>query len=118
MALIDDFKARFPEFSDAVVDLYIPILEPVYPAYYELAYVAATQEATLNLLAHLITMETAAGSSSSSTQAVASKSVGSVSISYVASTYSGGELYDFYRGTKYGQRFLMITASRYGGAAV
>ena len=116
MALIDDFKLRFPEFTDTVVDLYIPILEPVYPAYYALEYAAATQEATLNLLAHLITMETSAGSSS--TQAVASKSVGSVSISYAASTYSGGELYDFYRGTKYGQRFLMLTASRYGGAAV
>ena len=118
MALIDDFKARFPEFTDAVVDVWIPILEPVYPSYYALEYVAATQEATLNLLAHLITMETSAGSSSSATQAVASKSVGSVSISYAAATYSGGELYDFYRGTKYGQRFLMLTARRYGGAAV
>ena len=118
MALIDDFKARFPEFADAVVDLYIPILEPVYPAYYALAYVAATKEATLNLLAHLITLETSAGASSSSSQAVASKSVGSVSVSYQASTYSGGELYESYRGTKYGQRFLTLTASRYGGAAV
>ena len=116
MALIDDFKARFPDFETAVVDKWIPILEPVYPAYYALEYVAATNEATLNLLAHLITMETSAGSASS--QLEANKSVGSVSVSYAAVTQSGGEMYDFYKGTKYGQRFLKLTASRYGGAAV
>ena len=118
MALIDDFKARFTEFSDAVVDQYIPILEPVYPAYYSLAYVAATQEATLQLLAHLLVDETSSGSSSASSQVVASKSVGSVSVSYAAQTKAAGEMNDFFAGTKYGKRFMLLTASRYGGAAV
>ena len=116
MALIDDYKTRFPEFEDALVDTWIPILEPVYPAYYALEYSDTTQEATLNLLAHLLTMETSNGSTAG--QQVASKSVGSVSISYVAPNAVGGELSDFMRGTKYGQRFLIITASRYGGCAV
>ena len=122
MALIDDFKARFPEFTDAVVDVWIPILEPVYPAYYGLAYVAATQEATLNLLAHLISLEPGTGlksaKGSASSQIVASKSVGSVSVSHAAATQSGGAMYDYYNATKYGQRFLMLTARRYGGMAV
>ena len=116
MAIIDDFKARFPEFLTATVDTYLPILEPVYPAYYALDYVAATQEATLQLLAHLLTVETASGSASR--QQVASKSVGSVSVSYASQTRAGGELNDFYSATKYGQRFMLLTASRYGGVAV
>ena len=122
MALIDDFKARFPEFEETLVDTWIPILEPVYPAYYALAYVAATQEATLNLLAHLLSLEPGTGlksaKGSAASQLESGKTVGSVSVSYTAATQTGGELYDFYRGTKYGQRFLMITAKRYGGAAV
>lgn len=116
MTLIADFKARFPEFDTTVVDTYIPILEPVYPSYYALEYVASTKEATLNLLAHLLTMEISAGYDMR--QAIASKSVGSVSVSYAAATYTGGELYDFMRGSKYGQRFMILTARRYGGVAV
>lgn len=122
MALIDDFKARFPEFDTALVDIWLPILEPVYPAYYALEYVAATQEATLNLLAHLISLEPGTGlasaSGSSASQVVASKSVGSVSVSYAATTQAGGAMHDYYTATKYGQRFLMLTARRYGGMAV
>lgn len=116
MALADDFKARFPEFEATVVTTYIPILEPVYPAYYALEYVAATKEIILNLLAHLITMEISAGPDA--LKNIESKSVGSVSVSYSAATYQGGELFDFMRGSKYGQRFLVLTASRYGGKAV
>lgn len=113
MALIDDFKARFPEFTDAIVDVYIPILEPVWPCYFNKDYtVACNQEAILNLVAHLITLETQGGAAAS--QLVGSKSVGSVSVSYVAPTAS----LNMYSSTKYGQRFNMLTSAMYGGCAL
>ena len=112
MSLLTDFKARFPEFTDAVADLYIPILEPVWPCYFNKEYTGCNVEAILNLVAHLITLETAGGSANS--QVVASKSVGSVSTSYVAPTASP----NMYSATKYGQRFNMLTSAMYGGCAV
>ena len=116
MALIDDFKARFPEFATATVDTYLPILEPVWPCYYNRTYEACVQEAVLNLVAHLLVMETSSGSSSS--QQVASKSVGSVSVSYVQPEQTGGDLRAMFSSTKYGQRFLLLAGRRYGGVAV
>ena len=116
MALIDDFKARFPEFTDAVVDQYIPILEPVWPCYYNKTYENCNQEAILNLVAHLLVMEVRNGAAS--IQNVASKSVGSVSTSFQASTASQGQMTDLYNSTKYGQRFLLLIGRNYGGIAV
>ena len=119
MSLLSDFKARFPEFATATVDQYVPILEPVLPAYYGEDYDptnARNKEIVLNLTAHLIVMETMPGSASA--QMVASKSVGSVSTSYQAATGSGGDLHDAMRGTRYGQRFLLLTVGNYGGQAV
>lgn len=116
MALIDDFKARFPTFATATVDLWLPILEGVYPAYYAIAYSAATKEATLNLIAHMLVHETASGSASA--RDVISKSVGSVSTSYAARSGVGSDLRDWLNSTKYGQRFLLLSSLRYGGMAV
>lgn len=112
MSLIDDFRGRFPEFQDTVVDRYIPILEPVWPCYYNKPYEGCNREAILNLVAHLLTVETQGGSASS--QTVSSKSVGSVSTSYVAPT---GSL-NMYSATKYGQRFNLLAGAMYGGVAV
>ncbi len=109
MAIIDDFKARFPEFDDAVVDQWLPILETVWPSYYGRPYDDSSKEAILNLIAHLLTIEIAPGGGSFATKGVASQSVGSVSESYVASTQSGYD-YDFYGWSKYGQRFMLLTA--------
>lgn len=111
MALIDDFKTRFPEFADAIVDLWIPILEDVWPCYYGRGYdEGCGKEIVLNLLAHLITIEAATGSES--VKSVASQSVGSVSESYVNSSNTG-ENADFFGSSKYGQRFLFLTARYY-----
>jgi len=115
MSLIDDFKTRFPDWDTTQVDTYVPILEPVWPSYYGRKY-DDNKEAVLNLVAHLIVMETSSGSAMAKN--VESKSVGSVSVSYSAATQTGGELYDFFRATKYGVRFLRLTASHYGGKAV
>jgi len=113
MALIDDFKARFPEFDEAVVDQWLPILENVWPAYYGRPYEIPNKEAILNLIAHLLTAEITPGGGGESFKNLASQSVGSVSESYVASGQSGDN-YDFFGWTKYGQAFLYLTA-RYRG---
>ena len=115
MALIDDFKARFPEFDVAVVNQYIPILEPVRSCYFVGAYTNCNKEAVLNLLAHLLVIETGQGTSGQ--KSIASKSVGSVSLNYDARTTTGKNS-DFYSTTKYGQRFMMLTKFRAGSVFV
>lgn len=114
MALIDDFKARFPEFPTADADTYIPILETVWPSYYGGEY-DSNQEIVLNLVAHLIIGERETNPAPN--QNVASQSVGSVSVSYKQSSQVGVND-DFFNTTKYGQRFLRLTASQFGGMAV
>lgn len=117
MALLDDFKARFPEFDGSDADTYIPILEPVWPCYYGGAYTdTCGKEIVLNLLAHMLVSETSPGSGNvKSTQ---SKSVGNVSISYSAGYAPTSERNDWLSRTKYGMRYLMLTRSRQGGVFV
>ncbi|MBL1319587.1 MAG: DUF4054 domain-containing protein [Mariprofundaceae bacterium] len=114
MSLTTDFKARFPAFATADVDTYMPIIEPVWSSYYNKDY-AVNKEAALNLIAHLLVLEINAGNAS--VQNEQSKSVGSVSVSYAQSTRTGA-LTDFLSSTKYGQRFLLLTAHQFGGVAV
>ena len=116
MALIDDFKARFPEFDTGVVDQYLPILEGVWPCYFNKPYTGCNQEAILNLVAHLLTTEVQ--TSKASGQVVASKSVGSVSTSYVQAAGSTSGMYSMFGSTKYGQRFLQLIAHMGGACAV
>ena len=115
MALIDDFKTRFPEFPTATVDSYFSMLESVWPAYYNKTYSSTTQEAILNLLAHLLVDETRASQGANLTQQ--SKSAGGVSVSY-AIPQNAGQTYSMFGSTKYGQRFLSLIRSNYGGVAV
>ncbi len=116
MSLTNDFKARFPEFSDAVVDQHLPVLESVWPCYFNKPYTGCNQEAVLNLVAHLLTLEVQASKAPSRT--VSSKSVGSVSTSYATAAPSGGGLSEAYGSTKYGQRFLILIQSGAGACAV
>ena len=112
MALIDDFKTRFTEFDTVTVDLIFPSIEPIWPCYFcgDINN-ACDKEAILNLLAHLFVGEEDTGAEGPRTEA--SSSVGSVSSSYEQTT-STGQSSDFFRTTKYGQRFLQITSSRMG----
>lgn len=124
MALIDDFKARFPGFATASVDSLFPALAIAWPAYYGGTYTdAATEagqlrenEAILNLLAHLFVMEE--DSESGAYQQESSYSIDGVSASFAVGMQSTGISSDMFRATKYGQRFMAITASNYGGQAV
>lgn len=112
MALIDDFKTRFPEFSTAVVDQYFPLVEPIYSCYYGGSLEdPCDKEAILNLLAHLITLNSR--TKPGALMQAQSKSVGSVSVSNVASTL-GRQGAEFWLTTKYGQQFLMLTQNNIG----
>ena len=117
MSLLTDFKTRFPELTNTQTDLVIPTLEQVWPCYYGGDYsLVCDREVILNLVAHLFVDETSAGSGS--LKSVSSKSVGSVSVSYANATYSGGEGYDFFKTTKYGKRYLMLTQQNSGAVFV
>ena len=114
MPLIDDFKARFPEFDNATVDQYVPILEPLWSCYWGGNYdEPCGKEIVLNLLAHLITIEISAGSENVKT--AQSKSVGNVSISYSQGYAPTSERNAWLKTTKYGARYLWLTSRNAGG---
>jgi hypothetical protein len=117
MALIDDFKTRFPAFDTAVVDQYLPILVPVWPCYYGGTYDdTCEQEIILNLIAHLLVTETIAGNGN--VKSTSSQSVGNVSVSYSEGYASNSERSAWFKTTKYGSRYLMLTRKRQGGVFV
>jgi len=114
MAIIDDFKTRFPEFDPVVVDAKLPSLEGVYHCYYGLPYKAGTcsQEIILNLLAHLMVRETS--ESAAPTKDISSKSADGLSVTF-SQPQGQSETSLFFSTTKYGQNYLMLTKSRIGG---
>lgn len=116
MALLDDFKARFPEIDPALADILVPIYESVYHCYYGGNYSdACDKEAILLIMAHLVVTDpsyTGSGSAAPSKD-VASKAVGSVSVSYTAGS-TGSDLKSWLNSTRYGQLFLMVTSTNMG----
>lgn len=115
MAIIDDFKTRFPEFDSGLVDNRLPSLIEEYRCFYNFDYDDCQKTAILYLLAHMMTGDSS--SSSAASMGIGSKSVGSVSVSY----QSGGSSTDrsiWLNSSKYGQRFLMLTANRIGARFV
>lgn len=117
MALIDDFKTRFPEFDTAVVDQYFPIVEPIYPCYFggDPDNDPCDKEATLNLLAHLIVIQQR--TSPNSFRATSNRSAGSVSVGYQANANQRANE-GFFLTTKYGQQFLALTQHNIGAVFV
>ena len=111
MAIIDDFKTRFPEFDTDEVDTYLPTQIELWPYFWGGEYEDAGVETVLNLLAHLLVQETSPGSGALKDET--SKSVGSVSASYGLKTNSERGLW--FRSTKYGMRFLIMTMHHHGG---
>jgi len=110
MTIQTDFEARFPS---------IPWVEEVASTwiYYTcLQYSDSTKEAILNLIAHLLTLASLPGSGSS--RNVASKSVGSVSVSYEASATQSSNLASWYNTTRYGQVYWLLTGRRVGARFV
>lgn len=109
MTIANDFKARFPDFDEAVVDTYLPIVAEIWQCYFPQPYTSCNKEIILNLIAHLIVVEKSPGTASIRSQT--SRSVGSVSVSQ-GSVSKVDSLTDMFSFTKYGQRFLFLTQSR------
>ena len=114
MAVIDDFKSRFAEFSVSDVDTYLPALIDEYPFFYGGDYEESDNEKfiILYLLAHLLVGELALQSGSGPDKIEASKSVGSVSVSYFNGRYDKQD--EFFMATRYGQRYLRLISKNLG----
>lgn len=111
MAIIDDFKARFPEFAPATVDDRLPLLVDEYQCFYGFDYNDCHKTAILYLLAHMLVGDLQSGSAP--VQLTTSTSVGDVSESFTAPE-SGGSMAAWLNGTKYGQRFLLLSGHNKG----
>jgi len=117
MTLACDFKIRFPEFDAETVNLYLPILDPLWACYWGGSYdEPCGKEIVLNLLAHLLSVETQAGSGNIKT--AQSKSVGSVSVSYSQGYAATSERKAWLNTTRYGSRYLLLTSRSAGGVFV
>lgn len=114
MALIDDFKARFPNLDGSLVDVLVPVYENNYSCYYGGSYDNdCDKEAILLLIAHLVVTDPSYSGDESSSRAIASQSVGSVSVSFVAGS-TGSDWANWLNSTRYGQLFLMATSNNMG----
>lgn len=109
MTIQTDFEARFPSIT------WVEAIASTWTAYTCLAYGDNTKEAILNLIAHLLVLESAPGTGASRT--AESKSVGSVSVSY-GSASNSSNLATFFNSTRYGQRFWLLTGRQVGARFV
>lgn len=116
MTLMDDFKARFPEFDPGAINAAWSGLESSWPCLYGGKYGVSDceDEIILNLIGHLFTV----GEQSSGPATIASsESVGSVSVTnYINQSMTNRE--SFFSSTKYGQQFIMMTQFRQGAKFV
>jgi len=118
MAMLDDFKARFPNIDSTLADTLVPVYELEYSCYYGGDYTNdCDKNAILLLVAHLVVSDPSYKGNDSPNRLQSSKSVGSVSTSYAAGG-SASDMSNWLNTTAYGQRFLMITASNIGVAVV
>lgn len=111
--MINDFKARFPEFVAATVDQHFPVIESVWPSYYGGAYSDTTKELILNLCAHLMYEDLGTGAEGS--QQVESRTLGIISEKLSTKSHGGNGQFDR---TKYGRRFMMLARSSAGAVVV
>lgn len=109
MTIQADFEARFPTIP------WVAGIAESWTAYSCLAYGDGTKEAILNLIAHLLVIESSPGTGSART--AESKSVGSVSVSYGSAT-SSSNLASFFNSTRYGQRYWLLTGRAIGARFV
>ena len=115
MSILVDFSSRFATFDQSVVDASLPCLIDNYRCYYNFDYVDCHKEAILQLLAHLLVIDTK--TSPNPVKGVNSRSAEGVSVSY-AEYNTGGQADSFFTTTRYGQAFLRLTRFRYGARFV
>lgn len=121
-----DFRTRFPEFADtteypdARINLFIEDSQNVYIGTDEKRWAGKYNYAQAHLVAHLLATAEAseAGDASVKVGPVSSKSAGGVSVTRAVSSKDRSDADDFYMGTVYGQRFLMIRNQTFAGVLV
>ena len=114
----DDFIARFPNFDITGID---PVIEN-YKCYYNFDYINCNKEAILFLIAHLqvlnLDLSNGDGSvgSSASSDAIARKTIGGITVQYNTDATDGAESNDieFFKTTKYGIQFLQLSRKNQG----
>lgn len=117
MAMIDDFKEKFPMIPTTTVDLYFPLFETNYKCYYGAEYGNNTcdNEAILYLIAHLITTtEQSTLTKAAPNFAVASDSVDGVTTSFFMGNATVSLNEGFYLSTVYGQIYLQLISKNIG----
>jgi len=113
---VTKFRARFPEFSDNTeypdtrIEIFIEDSSAIFIGTDENRWNGKYDYAQAHLVAHLLTVATASevGDISVKVGPVSSKSAGGVSVTRAVATKDRSDGDDFYMGTVYGQRFLMI----------
>jgi len=120
------FRARFPEFSDdtefpdARIQLFLDDTVTIHIGDDEARWGGKYNIAQAYLAAHLLTSgtNTEAGDTNSKSGPISSKSAGGVSVSRAVTVKDTGEGDDFYRGTSYGQQFILIRNRCFAGVVV
>lgn len=113
---VAEFRTRFPEFADdteypdARIQLFIDDTQLAYIGTDEKRWGGKYNYAQAYLAAHLLVTAEAssAGDSSVKVGPVSSKSAGGVSVTRAVASKDRSDGDDFYMGTVYGQRFMMI----------
>ena len=109
MALIDDFKTRFPEISATTVDRLLPLYETTFKCYYNSTYGVndCDDEIILVLIAHLIETNRGNADGTTAPAPLQSESVDGVAVTYSTAQYKDGTELWWYS-TPYGQMFQML----------
>lgn len=109
MTIKEDYETRFGSCGP----VWIGPIADTWPAYAGcMQYNDINKEAILNLIAHLLVSATKPGTGTARNEA--SKSVGSVSVSYEASPTITSNLGAWYNTTRFGQVYWMLTGRRTG----
>lgn len=112
MSIQTDFEARFATAVPPIV--WVEAIASTWTSYTCLEYNDKNKEAILNLIAFLLTNASAPGTGSA--RNVASKSVGSVSVSYEASASQSSNLASWFNSNRYGQTYWILSGGRRVGA--
>lgn len=123
---VSDLRTRFPEFADdteypeARIQLFIDDSVLAYMGSDEKRWAGRYNYAQAYLVAHLLASGEAseAGDGSAKVGPVTSKSAGGVSVTRAAQAKARSDSDDFFMGTVYGQRFIMVRNTTFAGVMV
>ncbi len=123
---VEEFRARFPEFSDTLeysdirIQLFLDDTINIYMGTDEGRWCGKYNYAQSHLAAHLLAVATNSevGDVNVKSGPVASKSAGGVSVSRAVVAKDRSDQDDFYMSTVYGQQFLNVRNTCFVGVAI